>query len=329
MGAREQLTANEQGQVQAYKDCGKSISEIARLVKRSRACVRAYLRSPETYGTQTQAHKLTSRDKRRIFRMASGGVGSARSIIDKMQLPVSVWTIRRLLNSSEIFKYVPMNKSPSMTKEHEKARLRWAETMIDFGSSNWARTIFSDEKKWNLDGPDGLRCYWHDLRKEKKTFFSRQNGGGSVMVWAGFWADGTTEIAFLDGRQKAADYIYTLSEYLLPSAHLRFGTDFIFQQDNASIHTASETNDFFLEQSINKMHWPAKSPDLNPIENIWGYLTRKVYADGKQYSTKEELKEAILREWKRLSKDYLQKLVESMKKRCVLVIKKNGKVIDH
>nr|CCA24685.1 protein T04A11.11 putative [Albugo laibachii Nc14] len=140
-----------------------------------------------------------------------------------------------------------MNKAPNMTIEHEKKRLVWIEKMVDFGSDNWRKVIISDGKKWILDGPDGLRYYWHALRNEKKTFFSRQNGGGSVMVWAGFWAEGTKEISFLDGIQKGEDYIWTLSEYMLPAAHRCFGTDYIFQQDNASIHRADVTRDFFDE----------------------------------------------------------------------------------
>jgi hypothetical protein len=117
---------------------------------------------------------------------ASGGIWSARKIVEATGLNVSTWTIARLLKSSDIFKYVPMNKAPSITLEHEKARRLWAEKMVDYGMQNWNKMVFSDEKKWNLDGPDGFRYYWNDLRTEKKTFFSRQNGGGSVMVWAAF-----------------------------------------------------------------------------------------------------------------------------------------------
>ncbi len=122
------------------------------------------------------------------------------------------------------------------------------------------------------------------------------------MVWGGIWYDGTIKIVFLEERQAAKDYIWTLSEALLPSAHLRFGTDFVFQQDNASIHTANETLEFFEEQNINKMEWPAKSPDLNPIENVWELLVRRVYDGGRQFSTIEELKRAILHHWKALDK---------------------------
>uniref|UniRef100_A0A914DN91 Uncharacterized protein n=1 Tax=Acrobeloides nanus TaxID=290746 RepID=A0A914DN91_9BILA len=46
--------------------------------------------------------------------------------------------------------------------------------------------IWSDEKKFNLDGPDGSRYYWHDPRKEKHVFSRRNFGGGNMMVWAAF-----------------------------------------------------------------------------------------------------------------------------------------------
>ena len=50
------------------------------------------------------------------------------------------------------------------------------------GASYWRRVIFSDEKKFNLDGPDGLSHYWHDLRKEPRWFKKRHTGGVNIMV---------------------------------------------------------------------------------------------------------------------------------------------------
>ncbi|CAJ0925848.1 unnamed protein product, partial [Mesorhabditis belari] len=41
--------------------------------------------------------------------------------------------------------------------------------------------IFSDEKKWNLDGPDGVGYYWRDLRRDPMVFGTRNFGGGPVM----------------------------------------------------------------------------------------------------------------------------------------------------
>ncbi|GBL79290.1 hypothetical protein AVEN_92503-1 [Araneus ventricosus] len=77
---------------------------------------------------------------------------------------------------------------------------------------------FSVMKKWNLDGPGGNIKYWHDLRKEPRSFFSRQSGGGSVMVWAAFSFNGQVGLAFLDGRQNSPKYIETLKNHLMPFA---------------------------------------------------------------------------------------------------------------
>lgn len=186
-----------------------------------------------------------------------------------------------------------------------------------------------DEKKFNLDGPDGMQYYWHDMRKVKETCISRQQGGASVMVWGAFSAKGKSELAILDGRQDSKKYMYTLSEYLLPFAHLIYGTEFEFQQDNASIHTSRETREFFSEMGLNVMSWPALSPDLNPIENLWGVMVRLVYENGRQFETREELKRAILSAWATIHETTLLKLVNSMKTRCIQVIQNQGSSIDH
>ncbi|GBN02738.1 hypothetical protein AVEN_50972-1 [Araneus ventricosus] len=82
----------------------------------------------------------------------------------------------------------------------------------------WMALLFSDGKKWNLDGPDGNVKYCHDLRREPRKFFSSQSGGGSVMVWAAFGFNGQVSLAFLDGRQNSPKYIETLENHLMPFA---------------------------------------------------------------------------------------------------------------
>ncbi len=71
------------------------------------------------------------------------------------------------------------------------------------------------------------------------------------------------------------------------------------------------------------------SPDLNPIENIWGLLAFLVYGDGKQYNTRDDLKKAILEAWDKLPQDLIDNVIDSMKKRCVEVLKTQGKTIKY
>uniref|UniRef100_H3H4F5 Tc1-like transposase DDE domain-containing protein n=1 Tax=Phytophthora ramorum TaxID=164328 RepID=H3H4F5_PHYRM len=149
-----------------------------------------------------------------------------------------------------------MENTLALTAAHKARRLEWAKHMVVTSKKDWQRITFSDGKKFNLDGPNGLQRYWYDVRRPPRTTVRRQNGGGSVMVWGGFSAKGKTELAVLIGRQTSAQYIYTVSEFLLPYAHLNYGMDFVYQQDNASIHTSQKTKAFFEEQGANVLDWP-------------------------------------------------------------------------
>lgn len=72
------------------------------------------------------------------------------------------------------------------------------------------------------------------------------------------------------------------------------------------------------------MSWPAYSPDLNILENVWGLLCRDVYADNKQYETVELLRDAVKLAWSRLSQDHINALFNSLSERVFNVIYKQG-----
>ncbi len=78
-------------------------------------------------------------------------------------------------------------------------------------------------------------------------------------------------------------------------------------------------------QSILVMKWPSLSPDLNPVENIWGQVARRVYRNGKQYSSVPELSEAVYEAWGQISENNLLDLCDSMKNRVYNVIRNPGK----
>ena len=82
------------------------------------------------------------------------------------------------------------------TKEHIQKRREWAREM-QTKNEEWFQIVSSDEKKVNLDGPDGFRYYWHDLRKEPKYLSKRVQGGGNVMVWGAFSSLGNNNLALI------------------------------------------------------------------------------------------------------------------------------------
>ncbi|RHZ12604.1 hypothetical protein DYB37_013935 [Aphanomyces astaci] len=125
---------------------GHKARYIANELGRSRGCIQGFLRSPSTYGTARRTSCVP----------ATQQVREAQ---------------KRLA-------------APMMTRAHQKARVKWAKDAREWGRK-FEDIIWSNEKKWNQDGPDGFSFYWADVTGRREHFSKRQNGGGSVMVWGG------------------------------------------------------------------------------------------------------------------------------------------------
>ncbi|KFM76885.1 Transposable element Tcb2 transposase, partial [Stegodyphus mimosarum] len=146
------------------------------------------------------------------------------------------------------------------------------------------------------------------------------------MIWSCMSADGIGRLHVIDGTLNARKYIDTILEpKLLPSIRDLFpnNASFIFQKESAPCHTAKISKEWFPIKSIKLLSWPGNSPDLNPIENLRHRL--KTLVRMRRPSNKRELIEAIIVSWHHvITKEELNTLVSSMKRRCEAVIKNKG-----
>lgn len=193
----------------------------------------------------------------------------------------------------------------------------------------WTEVIFSDEKKFNLDGPDGYNYYWAGVNTKEVTYSKRANGGPSVMVWGCFNLADKSELTFISGNIDSKKYQDVLEKHLLPFLERQDLNYVLFQQDNARPHVSKSTKKWLEDRNINTMYWPAYSPDLNPIENLWGELSRRVYSNGKVYNTIGELKSSILCNWYEIEQRYCKTLINSMPTRIQKIIDNNGGSIKY
>ncbi|CDF38566.1 unnamed protein product [Chondrus crispus] len=178
----KKLAPFQQGQVLALHNENVSQKEIARRVKKSRKAIQTFLKVPQVYNEKHaggRPPKMTPAESRRLLREASKGEKSAETLRRELELPVSKRRAQQILSTSPLLQYQTAKIAPQLTPRHRTVRVKWAKERAGWNMQKWGQVIFSNEKKFNLDGPDGLSYYWHDLPKEGKVLSRRQMGSGS------------------------------------------------------------------------------------------------------------------------------------------------------
>lgn len=110
--------------------------------------------------------------------------------------------------------------------------------------------------------------------------------------------------------------------HLVPSPRRLCPDNVIFQQDNDPKHTSGVVQKYLANKKIDVMKWPAQSPDLNPIENLWAELNR--ITEDRKPNNEDKLFKILKSGWQSISLEYLHKLVESMTSRGRAVVKSKG-----
>ncbi len=225
--------------------------------------------------------------------------------------------------SSDVFR--KRATKPLLNQRQRQKHLTWAVEKKNWTVAQWSKVLFSDESKFCISfGNQGPRVWRKSGEAQNPCCLkSSVKFPQSVMIWAAMSSAGVGPLCFLKSTVNAAIYQEILEHFMLPSADKLYGdADFIFQQDLAPAHTAKGTKSWFNDHGVTVLDWPANSPDLNPIENLWGIVKRKMRDT--RPNNADDLKAAIKETWASIPPQQCHKLITSMPRRIEAVIKAKG-----
>ncbi|KAF2880860.1 hypothetical protein ILUMI_25315 [Ignelater luminosus] len=299
--AMPQLSEVQRGQIVALLEEGLSRRGVARRFGIHHSVVsRTWARYQETGNLHRRrgsgpSRITTQREDRRIVHAARRNpVRSAHLIGADVHLNrrVSDQTVRRRLHEAELRSRARANV-PHLTDRHRQERLRYANDYGNWTARRWRNVLFTDESRFCLFHSDARVRVWRrrGQRLERQCVNPRRAfNGGSVMVWGGVSYDHRTDLVIIPRPgMTALRYIReVLRPHVLPMRR-RMGRRFVFMQDNARPHTAQVTRNFFEDNNVEVIPHPAVSPDLNPIEHVWGIMGRHLRQLVRPPTTLDEL----------------------------------------
>jgi hypothetical protein len=189
------------------------------------------------------------------------------------ELNVSQNTIRRRLKSAGLQHRIPAKK-PILNDRHKGLRLAFANRYRNY---DFEKVVFVDEKVFSTN-EQGRVSLWRleNTRYEEPNILKTQQSGRLTLgFWGWMTSSGPGELIEIPTRMNSVNYKEILQEVLMPTAKTVLGGDepITLIQDNSSVHNSRIVQTWIDEQEdLNLIKLPPKSPDMNPIENLWGLM---------------------------------------------------------
>ena len=309
---------------------GISPSYVSRFYNVSRNTVKGIIRRSKQVPTLTtvtkpsRKHKLGPRCVRRLLNYVKSNrqplfvVAARFRTLDGTKL--SERTIQRYLHKNGVRSYVAASK-PYLTAKHIEARLNWCMERYQLTVHQWGMVAFTDESSFTLRPIRNHTRVWRNLKTRylaRNMMHTFKSGYVSLSVWGLFSARGRSPLVRIDGKMNQYKYIDTLTQYVLPfkqKYHSRM-RDFIYQHDGCGPHRAKRVSAFLQDNGVQVLPYPAQSPDLNPIENVWSTMKRKLRDLHSYPSNPDALYEQLCDIWNKLPDTYFTTLISSMANRC-------------
>ena len=357
---RSNLTDLEIMKILTLHRDGHSQREIAEIVHRSKGAIEHTLKTYRFdtfvgHHSRPKYHrKTTQREDRYLLRAARQFNDVPLHDISKIvNIPVSRSTVSRRLHEKGYRRYVARQK-PYLSSENKHERLQWAIAHRDWTKEKWKKVIWSDETL--LQVGHSSRRRWVTRRKgeeldSKNIYPTYKSGRVTLMVWACFTGEKVGPLMIFDkGGVGSDEYMEVILDGLLSfvddileqpeedeTIRVHDENTFIFMQDNVSCHKTTEILDLLREEGIPIMKWPAQSPDLNPLENLWADFKDRFHSRFLQLYRRPSRSQEALHQYRELAKqvweeqgsEMIEHLINSMTERCELLIAAGGGLIDY
>lgn len=251
----------------------------------------------------------------------------ARELKRTRKADVHFTTIERYLKKEGARPY-HRTIQPKLSEDNKKQRHRFS---LDYRYHPWESTFFADEKKFQLfTNPNNKNDVVWAYDKASVPGYEVTQYAPSVHIWGAISIRGPTPIAKFSGRVDGESYKQTLAENYLPTVKKLYkGEECWLAQDKATPHTSHVVQDWMKEKKLKYIppsEWPSGSPDLNPIENLWGWMQDKV--NEKNIKTSEGLWREIKKIWGTLTPEFLTPYILSMDERLKLCKQSKGAAIQ-
>jgi transposase len=218
-------------------------------------------------------------------------------ISETLNINISCRTIRRLRKQLG-FRPVHYRRRPALTDTAERKRVQYCLENMD---NDWKNIIFTDESMFILT--DEHEIIW---KRPGSAMIEKpvEEYPEKFMVWGGVWWDGKTELCFIEGGVNSKKYQDILNRYLVQPG-LTESKEVL--QDSAPAHRAEATWEFIDEQGIDMIVNPGYSPELNPIEKVWGWIKHK--ANEEFTGNLSDFKALIQRLWNEIPQTLIQQFI--------------------
>lgn len=198
-------------------------------------------------------------------------------------------------------------------------RVEWCKQQID-NKEQFKDVIFTDECSVQLEHHSRL-CFRKN--RQPRALKQRAKHPVKVHIWGGISYHGATKIVIFTGNMNAIRYSKILDASLLQFIKECYPHGHRLQQDNDPKHKSKFIEKYFTKNKINWWKTPAESPDLNPIENVWGSLKQFLRNDFKPKNL-DELKSGIQQFWSTLTPEICRKYINHLHKVMPKVVTVGG-----